>query len=96
MSAMLVCTDCHLPPMAKSAWGNLDVFTADVNSHLFAINVDPEAPQFSEDGGETMPYLTVQYACQSCHIEGASRTRSGAMRTLEELAEAAAGYHSAP
>ncbi|NIS79020.1 MAG: hypothetical protein GTO14_02075 [Anaerolineales bacterium] len=96
MAGLLSCTDCHMPPMSKSAWGNLDVFTADVRSHLFAINDDPAAPQFSEDGGETMPYLTIQYACQSCHIAGATRSRAGASRTLEALAETAQGYHSAP
>jgi hypothetical protein len=86
------CTDCHMPPMAKSAWGNLDTFTGDVDSHLFAINVDASAPQFSEDGGETMPYLTVQYACGYCHVQGG---RASA-RTVEELAEFAKGYHARP
>ncbi len=96
MAAMLDCKDCHMAPMAKSAWGNLDVFTGDVSSHLFAINTDPEAPQFSEDGGTTMPYITVQYACQSCHVAGATRTNAGAPRDLAELQEYAPGYHTAP
>ena len=94
MASLLECTDCHMPPMAKSAWGNADTFTGDVSSHLFAINVDPDAPQFSEDGGETMPYLTVQYACQSCHISGATRGKAGAPRNLDTLIETATGYHT--
>jgi hypothetical protein len=53
------CTSCHMPLMGKSAAGNLDVFTGDVHSHLFAINPDPDAPQFSEDGSTVQPYLTL-------------------------------------
>lgn len=95
MAAILECEDCHMAPMAKSAWGN-EAYTGDILSHLFAINTDPDAPQFSEDGSVTMPYITVQYACQSCHIEGATRSKAGAPRDLDTLFEAAAGYHSAP
>jgi hypothetical protein len=94
MANILECEDCHMAPMAKTAWGNLEVFTGDISSHLFAINTDPDAPQFSEDGKVTMPYITVQYACQSCHIEGATRGKAGAPRSLEELQAAAEGYHS--
>ncbi|MFQ6000286.1 MAG: multiheme c-type cytochrome [Anaerolineae bacterium] len=96
MAAMVECTDCHMPPMAKSAWGNVDIFTGDVQTHLFAINVDPDAAQFSEDGSVTMPYITVQYACGSCHVEGAGRARAGMPRTVEELVEYARGYHEGP
>ncbi len=94
MIAMLDCEDCHMAPMAKTAWGNVDVFTGDIYSHLFAINTDPEAPQFTEDGSTTMPYITVQYACQSCHIDGATRSKAGAPRDLAELQDYAEGYHS--
>ena len=96
MATMLDCKDCHMAPMAKSAWGDLDVLTGDIYSHLFAINPDPDAPQFSEDGSVTMPYLTVQYACQSCHIDGATRTDAGVPRDMAELFEMAEGYHTAP
>lgn len=94
MTNILTCTDCHMPPMAKSAWGNTDTFTGDVSSHLFAINVDPEAPQFSEDEGETNPYITISFACSSCHIESATRAKAGLARSFEELAEFAIGYHN--
>lgn len=86
------CKDCHMAPMAKSAVGNLDTFTGDVSSHLFAINVDPDAPQFSEDGGVTMPYITIAYACQHCHVAGGGASP----RTVEELAAFAEGYHAKP
>jgi hypothetical protein len=78
--------------MAKSAWGNLDIFTGDVASHLFGINVDPNAAQFSEDGKVTMPYLTVQYVCGRCHVQGGGASP----RSVDELAEFAEGYHAGP
>ncbi len=86
------CTDCHMAPMAKSAQGNLDTYTGDIDSHLFGINVDPNAPQFSEDGSVTMPYITIPYACQHCHIEGGGASA----RSVEELAAFAADYHARP
>lgn len=61
------CIDCHMPPMAKSAVGDLERFTGDVRSHQFSINPDLEAPQFSEDGAYVMPYITLDYACRHCH-----------------------------
>jgi hypothetical protein len=95
MASFLTCTDCHMPPMSESAWANADTFTGDVRSHLFAINVDPEAPQFSQDGSVAMPYITIAFACQSCHIEGATRLKAGAARSFDELVEAATDYHEA-
>jgi formate-dependent nitrite reductase cytochrome c552 subunit len=87
----LDCIDCHMPLMAKSAQGDLDLFTADIRSHQFSINTDPEALQFNEDGSLAMPYLTLQYACQHCH-----NGESYSQRELSELAETAAGYHDLP
>ncbi len=82
------CTDCHMPLLALSAQGDLDLFTADIHAHQFSINPDPEAPQFSEDGSQVMPYLTLQYACQHCH-----NSQNGSVRDLTELSETAQGYH---
>jgi hypothetical protein len=85
------CTSCHMPLMGKSAAGNLDVFTGDVHSHLFAINPDPDAPQFSEDGSTVQPYLTLSYTCKTCH-----NGRRGTDKDVEELAEFAMDYHNPP
>ena len=85
------CIDCHMPPMAKSAQGNLDLFIADVRSHQFAINTDPKAAQFSDDGLFVMPYLTLAYACGHCHND-----RDASMLDLETLAGVAEGYHTKP
>lgn len=83
------CVDCHMPPMAFSAQGDLDIFTADVRSHQFSINPNPEAPQFNEDGTLVMPYITLQYACGHCH-----NGKVGSEQSLEDLAAMANGYHT--
>lgn len=85
---MVECVDCHMPPMVISAQGDPELHVADVRSHQFAINPDPAAPQFSEDGSVVMPYITLTYACQQCH-----NGLLGVERTLEELAAMAENYH---
>ncbi len=83
--------DCHMPPMGKSAVANAEQYTGDVRSHLFSINPDPEAPQFSEDGAFAMPYITLDYACKHCH-----NGEFAGEKDLDELSEMAAGYHIPP
>jgi hypothetical protein len=85
------CTDCHMPPMGKSAVGDLDTFTGDIKSHQFAINTDPDAPQFNEDGDLAMPYITLNYACLQCH-NGQKATE----KDTETLVDMATGYHTPP
>ncbi len=69
------CTDCHMPKLAKSAVTHLgkDGTTAfgDVMSHLFTIDLDPAAKQFTEDGKFQMPWSTAQYSCGECHADTA-------------------------
>jgi Cytochrome c554 and c-prime len=85
------CIDCHMAPMALSAQGNLDLLRADIRSHQFSINPDPDAPQFNEDGTAVMPYLTLQYSCGQCHNgEYASVLEADVMK------QAAEGYHVPP
>ena len=83
------CIDCHMPPMAKSAVGNLETFTGDIRSHLFSINTDPSASQYNEDGTLSNPYITLSYACKQCH-----NGERAADLDLESLAEMADGYHT--
>ncbi len=83
------CVNCHMPPMVKSAVGDLDIYSGDINSHLFSINPDPNAPQFSEDGALAMPYITLSYACMQCH----NGIQAG-VKDPEVLADMAAGYHT--
>ncbi|GAB4580250.1 MAG: hypothetical protein Fur0022_29890 [Anaerolineales bacterium] len=86
----LDCVDCHLPSAGQSALANLEIFTGDISSHLFSINPDPNALQFNEDGTLSMPYLTLNYACNNCH--GVFATAKDA----QELADMAKGYHTLP
>lgn len=85
------CIDCHMPRMAFSAQGDLEQFRADIHSHQFSINPDPEAPQFNEDGTLVMPYLTLQYSCGQCHNGQFADTMEA-----EEMKQAAQGYHDLP
>ena len=88
----LECKDCHMPPMSKSAIGDVANFTGDVAGHLFSINPDTDAEQFSDDGGQTNPYITLDYSCRWCHRpDGAG---PGGVKTDEELEESATGYHT--
>ena len=86
----LACIDCHMAPLVQAAWGDAELHIADMRSHLFAINPDPEAAQFGEEG-QVMPYLTLTYACQQCHND-----EFAVARDLETLAEMAQDYHSLP
>ena len=88
-AAGVTCTDCHMPPMVMSATGNPDTFTADVSTHIFRINLDPGAAQFSPDGTTANPYITVQYACQRCHIAGGGAQ----VISLESLRDYSQDYH---
>lgn len=83
------CVDCHMPLMAKSAVADADTFTGDIRSHQFAINPNPEAPQFNEDGTQVMPYLTLTYVCGQCHNGDFADVKEP-----EVLGEAARGYHT--
>ncbi len=83
------CTSCHMPPMAKSAWYNKDLHTGDIHSHQFSINVDPNAPQTTEDGKVVMPYITLESACMHCH-----NGEKASAQDMETLAGAAKGYHT--
>jgi hypothetical protein len=60
------CENCHMPPASKTAvaYGK---YEADIKSHLYKINMDPNAQMFTEDGKFAKGYLTVEYACLYCH-----------------------------
>lgn len=83
-TAGVTCTDCHMPPMGVSGSNNPDLLWSDLKAHLYQINTDPAAEQFTEDGNYLMPYITVRYACTRCHADW----------TVEEMAEAAEGMHA--
>ncbi len=88
MGSFLDCIDCHMPYATKSAVA-VDEWTGDVRTHLFAINTDATAPQFSEDGSEAMPYVSVDFACRRCHHDGGTAVDYDDATMTEE----ADGYH---
>ena len=69
------CTDCHMPEQAKSAVTKVvnGVTFGDVKSHLFTIDLDANAKQFTEDGKFQMPWSTAEYSCGKCHDDFTDR-----------------------
>ncbi len=91
MLQVVNCIDCHMPRIAKSAWGNADKFTGDIRVHIMAI--DPtQVGQFSEDGKTALSQISLDFACKSCHVEGGMAT----VKTDEELQATATNYHQQP
>jgi hypothetical protein len=60
------CENCHMPLASKTAVA-FGKYEADIKSHLYKINMDPDAQMFTEDGKFANGYLTVEYACLYCH-----------------------------
>jgi hypothetical protein len=83
------CIDCHMPLATVAAAGDLATYTGDVRTHLFGIHPDADAEQFDETGTVSMPYLSLDYACRSCHDTWALP------KTDEELEALAVGFHTA-
>ena len=85
------CIDCHMPRIAKTAWGNADLFTGDIRVHIMAI--DPyQVGQFNEDGTVALSQISLDFACRHCHVDGGIAP----VLTDEALIEAAVGYHARP
>ena len=82
------CVDCHMPRITKSAVSDPARFSADVRSHLFAINPIGKS-QFNKDGDQAEPYIVVDFACKGCHSE------AGRAPVLEDerLQTVATGFH---
>ncbi|CAM4128555.1 Ig-like domain-containing protein [Shewanella aquimarina] len=72
-SSIAECTDCHMPKLAKSAvttgpkLGSADVVFGDIKSHLFTLDLSPDAKQFTDDGKYQMPWGTAKFTCGNCH-----------------------------
>lgn len=82
------CLDCHMPQITKSAVADPERFSGDISTHMFAINPMAQS-QFNRDGTEAMPYISVDFACKSCHSE------AGRAPILEDerLQEVSIGFH---
>lgn len=91
MQNTMECIDCHMPRIVKSAVGDASKWTGDIRTHFFAINPDETQSQFTEDGKFANPWVSLDYACRSCHREGGTAQ----VKTDAELGILATGYHTA-
>ncbi|MBN1147385.1 MAG: hypothetical protein JXA78_09015 [Anaerolineales bacterium] len=82
------CIECHMPRLVVSGWGNPELFSGDIRTHVMAIDA-AQVGQFSEDGAVAYSQISLDFACRHCHIIG-----TGLDKTDEELVQAAADYHS--
>jgi hypothetical protein len=78
------CQDCHMPRATLSGQ-SLGLYQGDVRTHLFRINTDPDASMFTDDGKFAKDYVTLDFACLSCHLN----------RDLDWAAANAEGIHPA-
>ncbi|MFQ5692525.1 MAG: multiheme c-type cytochrome [Nitrospinota bacterium] len=62
------CIDCHMPEATKSAVAK-GKYRGDIRTHLYRINLDPQARMFTKDGRFANGFLTVEFACLACHGE---------------------------
>ncbi len=67
----LLCSDCHMPDIAKSAVATAGAedrpTVGDVRSHIFKISLDSTKPQLNAAGNFAYPAIDEDYACRTCH-----------------------------
>lgn len=86
MAGFVGCTGCHMPEVVVVAEPE-HAWMGDHPAHLFGINTDIDADQI--DGDVANPWVSLGFACKSCHSdEGAWTAYSDA-----ELLEETVGYH---
>jgi hypothetical protein len=81
------CIECHMPRIIKSAWGDPEKFTADIRTHVMAIDPN-QVSQFNEDGTQSLSQIGLDFACRHCHLPGTILAK-----TDDELIAAANDYH---
>lgn len=83
------CIDCHMPRAIQVATSDPAQFSADMRTHLMAIN-PAEVAQFTNDGEWAGPYLALDFACKGCHNDDGR----GPVLDDERLVAVATDYHS--
>jgi hypothetical protein len=84
------CIECHMPRPIQNAWGDPAKFTGDVRSHVMVIN--PKLiTQFNDDGTQSLPQISLDFACRHCHLPDTIMSKSD-----EELTATANNYHTPP
>jgi hypothetical protein len=86
MAGFAGCTGCHMPQTVVVAMESHSS-EGDHPGHSFAINLDLDAGQV--DGDTAKPWISMGFACRSCHSEGGGWTNYSDAELLEE----AVGYH---
>ncbi|MCA9916568.1 MAG: NapC/NirT family cytochrome c [Anaerolineales bacterium] len=85
------CIDCHMPQMLQNAVGDPVQYTADVRTHVMAIN-PTQLDQFNEDGTLATTRISLNFSCRGCHNpDGRAPEASD-----EQLLGLALGYHTPP
>ncbi len=62
------CVDCHMARATRSAIAR-SAYEGDVRTHIFRINIDPKARMFTPDGKYAKDFITLRFACLSCHLD---------------------------
>jgi hypothetical protein len=82
------CVACHMPQLIHVATGNPEQYTADMRTHLMAIN--PAALTTADRNGVfSQPFVGLDFACKSCH----NPDGRGPELDDERLQSVATGYH---
>jgi hypothetical protein len=81
------CVTCHMPRITKNAVADPDLFTGDKRTHAMSINPNLIA-QFNEEGTQSSPEISLNFACRQCHNGQLASERSD-----QELISTATGYH---
>jgi hypothetical protein len=69
------CKDCHMPYATKNAQPT-GPYAADLQTHIFYIDTDPEANMFTDAGdfvkldANGKAAVTLDFACKRCHLTG--------------------------
>jgi hypothetical protein len=96
------CEDCHMGRASKSARA-VHLYEGDIRTHLFTIDTDSlktKDDMFFLDptSGDTHtnPYITLDFACYTCHNDGGTPPNGGTFsaKTRGELAQRAIGIHN--
>jgi len=86
MAGYVGCIGCHMPDAVVVAQAE-HALQGDHPAHLFAINIDIDEPQ--TDGDTANPWVSMDFACRSCHSEAGPWTAYSDAELLDE----AIGYH---
>ena len=91
------CVTCHMPRASKSAQA-AHIAEGDIRTHIFEINSNPfpKDSMFYEEQGKTYArgFVTLDFACYSCHKDEAGNGGTRSTKTLQELSAKATNIHN--